>query len=109
DEVLARFAREGRLAALLDHPNILRVYDCARHDGRLYISMEFASGGSLADRLETDPPEPVAAAALVAALGRAVHYLYETHQIVHRDLKPSNVLFAADGRPRVADFGLAKS
>jgi serine/threonine protein kinase len=108
DEVLARFSREGRLAALLDHPNVLRVYDCARHEGRLYISMEFAGGGSLADRLEKGPLSPTDAAVLVRILARAVQHLFATHQIVHRDLKPSNVLFLDDGTPKVADFGLAK-
>jgi serine/threonine-protein kinase len=108
DEVLARFAREGRLGALPDHPNVLRVYDCARHDGRLYISMEYAPGGSLADRLEGGPLPPAEAARLLAALARGVHHLSAAHRIVHRDLKPSNVLFAADGTPKVADFGLAK-
>jgi serine/threonine-protein kinase len=108
DEVLARFAREGRLAALLDHANVLRVYDCARHDGRLFISMEYAPGGSLADRLEDGPLPPAEAARLLAALARGVHHLFAAHRIVHRDLKPSNVLFAADGTPKVADFGLAK-
>jgi serine/threonine protein kinase len=108
DEVLARFSREGRLAALLDHPNVLRIYDCARHEGRLYITMEFAGGGSLSERLESGPLPPTEAAVLVRTLARAVHHLFTTHQIVHRDLKPSNVLFLSDGTPKVADFGLAK-
>ena len=109
DEVLARFSREGRLAALLDHPNVLRIYDCARHEGRLYISMEFVGGGNLAERLEgSGPMPPDEAAVLVRTLAQAVNHLFSSHQIVHRDLKPSNVLFLSDGTPKVADFGLAK-
>jgi serine/threonine protein kinase len=113
---LARFRREGRAVARLDHPNIVRVYDCDEHDGRLYLAMEFVEGGSLKDELERELPTPAAAAELIAALARAMHYAH-SQGVVHRDLKPANVLLAAmTGEakpqaafvPKITDFGLAK-
>jgi serine/threonine protein kinase len=105
---LARFVREGRLTARLDHPHIIRIHECAEAAGRYFLSMEFAPHGTLKDRLATlgRPPWKVSAA-LVAPLARAVQHLHDWG-IVHRDLKPSNVLFGEKGVPKVADFGLAK-
>src|SRR5262249_62055850 len=71
-EQLARFHREGRLSARLDHPNIVRLYHHDEHDGRLYLAMEFVEGGSLKDRLA--PARcltPTDAADLVATLADA--------------------------------------
>jgi serine/threonine protein kinase len=105
---LARFHREGRLSARLDHPNIVRIYDYSEHEGRLYFSMEFLEGGSLRSRLRREGPlDPRQAAELLATLADAVQHAHDLG-IVHRDLKPSNVLFTRDGKPKVADFGLAK-
>jgi serine/threonine protein kinase len=105
---LARFHREGKLTARLDHPHIVRLYDFEEHAGRLYISMEFAEGGSLKARLEAlGPLAPSDAALLLLTLARALDHAHG-QGVVHRDLKPSNVLFTRDGSPKVADFGLAK-
>src|SRR5262249_32945190 len=105
---LARFHREAELAAQLDHPHIVHVYDYAEHHGLLYFSMEFLEGGSLRHRLRRkgcrDPP---AAPRLVATLADAVQYAHACG-IIHRDLKPGNVLFTREGLPKIADFGLAK-
>jgi serine/threonine protein kinase len=103
-----RFLREGKLAARLDHPHIIRVYDFEEHAGRFCISMEFAENGSLKTRLERHGPLAVPeAAALVLALARALEHAH-IQGIIHRDIKPSNVLFMSDGTAKIADFGLAK-
>jgi hypothetical protein len=104
---LARFQREVQTVATLRHPNIVQIYAVGETGGLPYCALEFVEGGTLADRLRSGPLDPPAAARLVADLARAVHYAHQKG-IVHRDLKPANVLIDADGRPKIADFGLAK-
>jgi serine/threonine protein kinase len=106
---LARFRREARLVASFDHPNIIRIHSLEEFDGGLYLSMEFADGGSLKARLAREgPPPPDEAAHLLLTLAHAVQHAHGKG-VVHRDLKPSNILFTGKGAPKVADFGLAKS
>jgi serine/threonine-protein kinase len=107
DNAHHRFLREARAVARLDHPNILSVYEVGESDGLLYVALPYVAGGNLADRLRQGIPAPRDAAATVALLARAVQHAHE-HGVLHRDLKPSNVLLTADGRPLIADFGLAK-
>jgi serine/threonine protein kinase len=108
EQRLARFHREGKLSAQLDHRNIIRIYDYAECEGRLYFSMEFAECGSLKQKLRREGPmEPRAAAELLIVLAGAIQHAHDLG-IVHRDLKPGNVLFAQDGTAKIADFGLAK-
>src|SRR5262249_48935781 len=104
---LARFHSETELIARLHHPNVVQVYDTGEHEGRPYFTMEHLDGGSLAQRLAVAPLAAPAAAELVEVLARAVPFAHE-QGIVHRDLKPANVLLAADGTPKITDFGLAK-
>ncbi|MET7423741.1 serine/threonine-protein kinase, partial [Dactylosporangium sp. NPDC005555] len=111
-DLRARFEEEGRIMRRTDSPLLVRVLDVGElPDGRPYLVMPFAAGGTLADRL-TDGPLPVAEALLVAAdIAGAVADLHAAG-VLHRDLKPSNVLFQpAPGRDRVlvADLGLAKA
>jgi serine/threonine-protein kinase len=107
-EDLERFRVEAKAVTRLTHPNVISVYDFDQHAGQLYYTMEYVTGGSLADRLAGWPPFTARqAAALVQKLARAVHAAHQK-QIVHRDLKPGNVLFRADGTPQIVDFGLAK-
>lgn len=104
----ARFRREGRVIARLDHPNIVRVYGFQESGGRLFLSMEYLAGGSLRDRLIGQGFfAPEAAVKLLRTLADAVEHAHRKG-IVHRDLKPANVLFTLDGRPKIVDFGLAK-
>jgi WD40 repeat protein len=106
-EELARFRTEAEAVARSPHPNIVQVYDVGECQGRPFYILEFCPGGSLDRKLNGKPEPPRAAAALAETLARAVHAAH-LQKVVHRDLKPANVLLAADGTPKVADFGLAK-
>lgn len=103
-----RFQLEVEAGARLQHPNIVQVYEVGEEDGRPYMAMEFCPGGSLEDQIRDQPQPPRESARLVATLAEALH---EAHQagIIHRDVKPANVLLAANGTPKLGDFGLAKS
>lgn len=106
-EGLERFTREARLAAGLQHPNTVAVFDVGDADGRPFIVMELVEGRTLADRLSDDgrlpPHETVAIAdAVLAGLGAA-----HDRGMVHRDVKPSNILLPAEGGVKLADFGIA--
>jgi WD40 repeat protein len=104
---LAHFRLEAESLASLHHPGIVQVYEVGECAGHPYLCLEFVEGGSLAERVRGRPQPPAEAARLVQALARAMHAAHQAG-VVHRDLKPSNVLLAADGTPKVTDFGLAR-
>jgi predicted Ser/Thr protein kinase len=106
-KAVARFRAEAEAAARLQHPNFVQVFEVGQISGKPFFSMEYVAGGSLAELLERARPDARYAAELVETLARAVHAAH-TSGIVHRDLKPSNIMLAADGTPKIADFGLAK-
>jgi DNA-binding beta-propeller fold protein YncE len=105
-----RFARESRLAALIDHPNVVPVYEAGEADGLLYIAMRFVPGtdlGALITRERLEPVRAVEIAGQVAAALDAAH----RRGLVHRDVKPGNVLIATEGGVEhvyLTDFGLTK-
>ncbi|MGH2983081.1 MAG: serine/threonine-protein kinase, partial [Solirubrobacterales bacterium] len=110
-DVRARFTREARLAAKLDHPNVVQVFDVGEEDDRPYIVMELVAGGTLGDRLERRRRAlPLSEALpllrqLCDGLGHA-----HARRLVHRDVKPQNLLLReADGCLKVADFGIARA
>jgi len=93
--------------ALLQHPNIVQIFEIGQQGEYPFLIMEYVEGQSLAANLAGKPLSPRKAAELVAVLAHAVHVAHE-HGIIHRDLKPNNILLAADGTPKICDFGLAK-
>lgn len=104
---VARFVRESRAVAELQHPHIVQVHDVGDLDGRPYFTMEFVEGGSLAQYLAGMPQPSRRAAELTAALARAIQVAH-SKGIIHRDLKPANILLADTETPKIADFGLAR-
>ncbi len=99
-EFRARFLREARIAARLSHPNLVRTFDVAEHEGLPSIVMELLPGGTLVDGRLTR-----AEAAQIAAGLAYAHAL----GVVHRDLKPANIMRASTGVPKIADFGIASA
>src|SRR4051794_964381 len=101
-----RFLRESRVAGSLSHPNIVTVHDYFEHDGTPYIAMEYIERGSLRPYLGQMTFAQIGGVleGLLAGLTHA-----ESHGIVHRDLKPENLMVTADGRVKIADFGIAKA
>jgi WD40 repeat protein/tRNA A-37 threonylcarbamoyl transferase component Bud32 len=104
---LARFLAEAEAVAHLQHPNIVQIFESGRHDGLPYFTLEYVPGGSLADKVRRQPLPAQEAAQLVEQLAQGTAYAHG-RGILHRDLKPENVLLAADGTPKITDFGLAK-
>jgi len=107
-DLRGRFLREGRLAAKLQHPHVVRVFDTGEADGRPYIVMEYVDGPSLAEELERRGPF---GADEVEALGhQAALALAHAHAagLVHRDVKPQNLLRGEDGLLKLVDFGIAR-
>ena len=107
-EASVRFLSEAETVAKLRHPHIVQIFSFGDHDDRPYLELEYLEGGSLAQKLDGTPWPPERAASLIEILARAIA---EAHRrgIIHRDLKPGNILLAADGTPKITDFGLAKS
>jgi serine/threonine protein kinase len=107
-ERLARFEREARLLAALNHPNIAGIYSVEEHDGVRFLVMELVPGQTLAEQL-ADGPLPLDQA--LAVCGQIAEALQAAHAngIIHRDLKPANVKVTPAGKVKLLDFGLAKS
>lgn len=104
---IARFQREARVVARLEHPNIVPIYDYAEHENRPYLVMKFIEGETLKARLGRGPLTSAEIAKVVDSTGSALAYAHQ-QGILHRDIKPSNVLIAGDGSMYLADFGLAR-
>jgi len=104
---LARFQREARVVAKLDHPNIVPIYDYAEHNNNPYLVMKFVEGETLKARLSRGPLTRDEGLRIVDAVGKGLAFAHG-RGILHRDIKPSNILLCPDGAIYLADFGLAR-
>src|SRR5215813_3186246 len=107
-ERVARFQREARVLASLNHSNIAAIYGVEEIDNRHFLVMELVSGETLADRIKRGAI-PIEEALPIAK--QVAEALEEAHEkgIIHRDLKPANIKLTPDGKVKVLDFGLAKA
>lgn len=115
------FLNEARLAALLNHPNVVSVFDFGEHRGQYYLAMEYIDGESLRQIIryfeakKTPFPERLAAQ-LMAHVCEGIHYAHglcdekgASYNIIHRDVNPENILLSKSGIPKIVDFGIAKA
>jgi serine/threonine-protein kinase len=105
--VVERFRREAQLAARLNHPNIVNIYDIAGRSGLIWYTMELIQGPSLAQLVDREGPLPLEK--VLRLMREALSALAHAHGsgLVHRDIKPENMLLEPDGSLRITDFGLA--
>lgn len=105
----ARFQREARTIAGLNHPAIVPVYDFGEEDGQLYLVMQYMTGGSLAEKIKSNPPLPLTKVSQI--IQHIAPALDEAHVkgIIHRDIKPANILFDHRENVFLSDFGIAKT
>ena len=104
---IARFEREARVASVLNHPNIVAVYDIGRDNGTYWIATELVRGDTLRHAIEAGPmpaPKAIGIASQMAAGLAAAH----AAGLAHRDLKPDNIMVTREGHVKILDFGLAK-
>jgi serine/threonine protein kinase len=107
-EFRRRFVAESKLAASLDHPNVIPIYAAGDAEGLLFIAMRFVDGDDLRTILrEQGPLDPARAVKLIAQVGSALDAAH-ARGLVHRDVKPANVLVTADDHVYLTDFGLSK-
>src|SRR5918993_772196 len=106
-ERMARFVREAKAAAALNHPNIAHIYEIGEEDGLNFIAMEFVEGKTLREKIHQEKAD---LRKLLKYLQHVASGLAKAHAagIVHRDLKPDNIMIAKDGYAKILDFGLAK-
>ncbi len=103
----ARFEREAKTIAGLEHPAIVPVYDFGEADGKVFLAMRYMGGGSLADKLRVGRLSPADIAKVYDRLAPALDRAHGKG-VTHRDLKPGNILFDDNHEPYVSDFGIAK-
>jgi YVTN family beta-propeller protein len=107
----ARFRREARIAASLDHPNVITIQHAGEERGRLYLSMKLIEGADLTDVVESEGPlAPSRAASIVSQVAAGLDAVHASG-LVHRDMKPSNVLLERTGedeRVYITDFGISR-
>lgn len=107
EKAVARFRREARAAAALDHPNICPIYELGQHEDRLFIAMAHVEGHTVRSAIDERPvdlPTVIDGSSQIAA---GLHHAH-THGVVHRDIKPENIAVTDDGVVRILDFGLAR-
>lgn len=107
-EFASRFVVEGKITARLQHPNLVTVYDIGSHNGVYYLAAEYIPGGTLKERLAEGGLSVAQILDIATDIAQGLDFAH-SKGFVHRDVKPGNVLFRADGRVVLADFGIAKA
>ena len=107
-ERVARFEREARVLASLNHPNIAAIYGLEESGERKFLVMELVEGETLAERIKRGPIPVDESLAIAKQICEALEAAHEKG-IIHRDLKPANMKITPDGKVKVLDFGLAKA
>jgi serine/threonine protein kinase len=105
---VARFQREAKLLASLNHPNIAAIYGLEESDGTHFLVLELIEGDTLADRLKRGAISVEESLKLALQIAEALEAAHEKG-VIHRDLKPANIKVTPDGKVKVLDFGLAKA
>ena len=105
---MARFEREAKVLASLNHPNIAHIYGVEESNGARALVMELAGGRDLAERIKQGPVALEEALAIAKQIAEGLEYAHE-RGVIHRDLKPANVKLTAEGQVKLLDFGLAKA
>jgi len=105
---LARFEREARLLAALNHPNVGAIYEFENQDGRPFLVLELIPGETLAERLKKSPVPVAAAVPIAIQIAQGLEAAHE-RGILHRDLKPANLKITPENQVKVLDFGLGKA
>ena len=104
--ILARFKREIKLMAQLNHPSIVDIYDVGTSQGTMYFAMEYLEGKTIHSLIKEGPVRPRRAVLIIRRLAEALKNVHET-KILHRDIKPANIILAKGDIPKLMDFGLA--
>lgn len=108
EEVKERFFREAETAGMLNHPNIVTIYDAGDEHDLAYIAMEFLNGSDLAPYTKKGKLFPVGASLKICGkVAEALHYAH-SQNVVHRDIKPANIMLLKDKTVKVTDFGIAR-
>ena len=107
ERIMERFFREARAAALLDHPNIVSVYDAGKDDDRVWIAYQFIKGRTLSRLIDAQSLDIAASVRIVLDLADALAHAHDLG-IYHRDIKPANVIVDEEGRAHLIDFGLSR-
>jgi serine/threonine protein kinase len=105
---VARFQREAKLLASLNHPNIAAIYGLEESEGTHFLVMELIEGDTLRDRIKSGPIPVEEALKLALQMAEALEAAHEKG-VIHRDLKPANIKVTPDGKVKILDFGLAKA
>ncbi|MCL4811433.1 MAG: serine/threonine protein kinase, partial [Vicinamibacteraceae bacterium] len=108
DDLRERFVRESRIAARLQHPHIVGIYDVGVHEGQPFIAMEFIAGDTLADLIKRRSPLSIGRKlALIEDLCEGLAFAHKAG-VVHRDVKPANLMVNQEGILKILDFGIAR-
>ncbi|MDP8237728.1 MAG: serine/threonine-protein kinase [Candidatus Hatepunaea meridiana] len=106
EELVERFIREGKAMAAIDHPNVVRVYECGKEDDVPYLALEWIEGRNLADKIAAGPLSQQEVHKIAESILNGLSAVH-SQEMLHRDLKPDNILIGNDNRVILADFSLA--